>query len=247
MKTIVGAILARAGFKLTRVPVQRPNKFEPSDTEIKSLESIIRQFTGQQTKDTDLADEAQWRSYLSNRRISFFIELVSRIVTLDLDLKNKRICDLGSGTGYLLREIHRLEPTAELHGFDTFEEVNQLAKMLCPSAQFVASNNPSDAEPFDLICCTQVLEHMVNPEEQLRALLAALNSGGYLILTVPDGRLDTHPALSMRDDGSGYWGHINFWSPESWKIFIDYCCKGQATFRTGAMDQGQNYAFIRKH
>ena len=40
-------------------------------------------------------------------------------------------------------------------------------------------------------------------------MLKSLNTNGKLIISVPDGRIDT------------FSGHINFWSPESFKIFIE--------------------------
>jgi 2-polyprenyl-3-methyl-5-hydroxy-6-metoxy-1,4-benzoquinol methylase len=40
--------------------------------------------------------------------------------------------------------------------------------------------------PFDLITCFQVLEHIENPKEFLRAILANLKPGGYLYIEVPN-------------------------------------------------------------
>jgi 2-polyprenyl-3-methyl-5-hydroxy-6-metoxy-1,4-benzoquinol methylase len=62
--------------------------------------------------------------------------------------------------------------------------------------------------PYDIIICTEVLEHLEYPEESLKNMLLSLNNGGKLIISVPDGRKDT------------FFGHINFWSPESFKIFV---------------------------
>jgi hypothetical protein len=60
-----------------------------------------------------------------------------------------------------------------------------------------------------------------------------LANEGVLVVTVPDGRNDT------------FLGHINFWSPESWKIFIEAQCK-DFKYETGQVDGGANYAFIFK-
>ena len=38
---------------------------------------------------------------------------------------------------------------------------------------------------YDLICCISVLEHVKSHEDAIRAMLGALNPGGYLVLTVP--------------------------------------------------------------
>ncbi len=69
-----------------------------------------------------------------------------------------------------------------------------------------------------------MLEHMVDPKQQIHDLLAAVNKDGNLMLTLPDGRKDAHQALEERDDGTGCWGHIKLWSPLG-------CCTCTEVFR----------------
>ncbi len=61
---------------------------------------------------------------------------------------------------------------------------------------------------YDIIFCTEVLEYLINPEDALKNLISAMKPGGYLFLTVPNGRIDD------------FEGHINFRGPESWNIFV---------------------------
>lgn len=63
-------------------------------------------------------------------------------------------------------------------------------------------------DQYDAITCTETIEHLTDPKDIVRSLLRALSQKVTLIRTVPDGRTDC------------YKKHINFWSPESWRIFI---------------------------
>src|SRR5262249_22983755 len=86
----------------------------------------------------------------------------------------------------------------------------------------------------DVVFCIEVLEHLTHPDKALRRLLTMLNTRGVAILTVPNGRLDT------------FEGHINFWSPESWEVFIREVCNG-CVVETGLMDDERtNFAVVRK-
>ncbi|MEG2336387.1 MAG: hypothetical protein RSC04_01440, partial [Bacteroidales bacterium] len=59
--------------------------------------------------------------------------------------------------------------------------------------------------------------------------------GGTLVISVPDGRKDT------------YSGHIQFWSPESWAVFIEDNMANypQAKIECGSMEIDRaNFAII---
>src|SRR5262249_6527343 len=63
-------------------------------------------------------------------------------------------------------------------------------------------------EEFDLILCTEVLEHCEYPADIVKDMFLAGKPGGMIVITLADGRKDT------------WEGHIHFWSPESFKLFI---------------------------
>lgn len=76
---------------------------------------------------------------------------------------------------------------------------------------------------YDVITCTETIEHLTEPEAAVRSLLRSLSSKGVLVLTVPDGRIDH------------YKNHINFWSPESWKIFANKLSQGAFDVTVGTV------------
>ena len=89
------------------------------------------------------------------------------------------------------------------------------------------------AQKYDIIFCTEVLEHLLNPWEATHHLENALLPGGTLVLTVPEGRKDHSNE------------HINFWSPESWKAFLDRECSGAKSIDTRVIGGVFNFAVVK--
>jgi len=158
------------------------------------------------------------KSYLVSDRILFYNELVS-IVKQNIDLNNiDALIDVGCGTGHLLNEIHSQNNKIELYGSDFSEKALEIGKQLLPKANFInfdLYNIPLNLnEKFDIVICTEVLEHLLYPDIAIKNLISLIKKKkGTLILSVPNGRIDNSEI------------HINFWSPDSWKIFIENNCK----------------------
>ena len=55
------------------------------------------------------------------------------------------------------------------------------------------------------------------------------------MITVPNGRIDT------------FEGHINFWSPESWNIFIrGNVSEKEFDIETGLLDISTNFTIVKR-
>ncbi len=85
-----------------------------------------------------------------------------------------------------------------------------------------------------------VLEHLLYPDRALRHLMDMVAPEGTLMLAVPNGRYDH------------FAGHINFWSPESWRVFLEVNSPGWQ-IETGVTGNGRlagtqhvNYAILRR-
>ena len=245
MKTLVNRLLRRAGLQLRRLP-PRPTSPPVDPAEIAEVEQILEAFSATQPSDDFLRDPDNLRSYLSDGRIAFFNELLRTAERLGVTLSGRRIADLGCGPGYLLRLIDQRAEPSFLLGLDSSVETNELARMMCPRATIMDDTIENIDETFDVIFCTEVLEHLVDPAAALRQMVDCLAPEGALVATVPDGRVDTHAPLAMREDGSAYWGHIHFWSPESWPLFLNASLGEGFRVQTMRMDWDKNLGVISR-
>ena len=244
MKFHPNRVLRYLGFEIQRIR-QRGQKLPPPDsTEIVVLNRILKHFASTQPDSSSFSDVGELRRYLSDRRIAFFNEVVRLCQQHGIELNDKQIADIGSGTGYLLRAIHHSAPTATLTGFDTISELKGLTELLCPSARFESRSLYDVEDSFDVVLCTETLEHLVEPNRALNVLAKLVVPGGALVLTVPDGRLDQTDCGKQRDDGTAYWGHINFWSPESWRLLLKRELGPNRHIVCGKLATGENYGIV---
>jgi trans-aconitate methyltransferase len=137
--------------------------------------------------------------YLSPERIEFYEELV----TMFAQLAPRRVVDVGCGTGHLLRTLVDRMPTDPklVVGVDWSETGIRRARELLPSATWLVGDLYSLdlAYEFDLVLCTEVLEHLHEPTKALEVLTQLCAPGGRVAITVPDGAQDS------------WEGHVNFW------------------------------------
>lgn len=78
------------------------------------------------------------------------------------------ILDVGCGRGYLLEKINAKYPSAILTGVDLLAEA--------PSHNFKYIKSSADSLPFadkefDIVCCTHVIEHVIDPQIVINELL----------------------------------------------------------------------------
>lgn len=98
----------------------------------------------------------------------------------------KDILEHGCGTGFVLTALQRLFPRARVTGADLFEEGLAMARQ-----RFMGKLVQADLfqcgfrSEFDLIGLFDVLEHLDDDSQALRALWEQLRPGGHLLLSVP--------------------------------------------------------------
>ena len=242
--SMANGLLAGLGLELVRRKPEERLDFPPTAEERAEVNRIIREFAARQDPSKAAVSSAdQWAAYLGDIRLSFFAEFLQLVLDRNIPLNHQRVADFGSGTGYLLRLIQRQAPEAELVGFDSFPEVNELAKMICPTATYY-EHFDARHDRFDVIFCTEVLEHLKYPRQRLQQLADRVDPGGRLILKVPNGRTDTHAAKNAREDGTAYWGHCHFWSPESWPLFLEEAVGDRGRFEAGTLPSGGNWGIV---
>jgi 2-polyprenyl-3-methyl-5-hydroxy-6-metoxy-1,4-benzoquinol methylase len=179
------------------------------------------------------SDKETVESYLDP---GFYERLVGLLLTHGVDFEQKRVADVGCGTGGLLKAIQTRAQPLSLTGFEYSEKALDIARSQVPGAEFCYLDiYEGIPRRFDVIFCVEVLEHLLHPDKALRNVTGMLANSGVALVTVPNGRVDT------------FDGHINFWSPESWNVFVKQICEGHSV-KTGLFEEGQhNYAVVMRN
>lgn len=119
-------------------------------------------------------------------------ELIIRLLTRDGS--PRRVLDIGSGTGDLAAEVRSALPAAEILGLELSREGVDLARRKVRDARFeerdlmVPEPPPEGQRTWAThAVCSEVLEHLDEPEQLLRNAVPYLAPGCVLIVTVPGG------------------------------------------------------------
>lgn len=104
-------------------------------------------------------------------------------------LEGKRALDVGCGAGLLTEPLARLGATAT--GLDAAEENVAVARAHAASQGLLVDYQATpvehlDAGGFDLITSMEVVEHVADPAQFVKALAAKLAPGGLLIMSTPN-------------------------------------------------------------
>ena len=227
MKALIKKLLSVAGLGIYRI--------EPSQNSKPSHKPVVSSPLHHNSKEglnEFYSDREAVESYLDP---GFYERLIDLLTTHGVDYQQKRVADVGCGTGGLLKALKcRFQPSS-LTGFEYSENALDIARSQVPGVEFGYFDIYEGApRQFDVVFCVEVLEHLLHPDIALRNVINMLGNSGVALLTVPNGRIDT------------FDGHINFWSPESWSVFLKKICEGYSV-KTGLMENGQNnYAVITR-
>jgi len=155
----------------------------------------------------------------------FLIEsFFSSLVFLAKTLNPKKVLDAGCGEGFSLSKLTANKIGEYLEGIENSKEAIAFGKKLFPKANIKLGSIydlPYEANYFDLVLCTEVLEHLENPQKALSEIIRV--SKKYIILSVPN-----EPFFRLANFLSGKYvktfgnspGHINHWNLFSFQRFI---------------------------
>lgn len=175
-----------------------------------------------------------WGAYLTPDALNFYDETVQLGYEKGIAYNGKHIADVGCGTGHLLLSIDSHFSPSSLTGFDFSKAAIKVASQVLPTAQFYELDIYEGTQlKFDVVICTDTLEHLIYPDKALKNLVEMLNQSGVALLAVPNGRTDT------------FAGHINFWSPESWEVFLKNVGE-EFDVEMGLDTHDHNFAIIKR-
>lgn len=116
------------------------------------------------------------------RKLKAVLELIPK--------KPRTILDVGCASGWLLSEIAKRYPHVQCTGIDVYRKSIEYGKrrykhlrLFCADAH----NLPFPDHSFDLIVCTELLEHVIYPEKVLSEIKRVLKPQGFAIIEMDTG------------------------------------------------------------
>jgi SAM-dependent methyltransferase len=134
-------------------------------------------------QETDNAAKYERAGGLERRMLARFR---ARLLDEVTPLSPSRVLDAGCGEGHVSAWLAKAVPAAQITGVDGRAEALLTFRARNPGANAVEGDLealPFPAGAFDLVVCTEVLEHLLDPRRALRELGRV--SDGHLFLTVP--------------------------------------------------------------
>ncbi|HVZ58689.1 MAG TPA: class I SAM-dependent methyltransferase [Patescibacteria group bacterium] len=139
-------------------------------------------------------------------------------------LKPQSILDVGCGEGFTLEKLRKAKIGKNLEGVDYLDLAIKLGKKEHPKLHLKKGSIYDlkyKANSFDVVLCSEVLEHVDNPQKGLEELVRV--SKKYVVLSVPD-----EPWFMLgnflRGKNWSRWGndieHINHWTFWQFRGFV---------------------------
>ena len=141
-------------------------------------------------------------------------------------MKGARVLDVGCGDGTMLCEVARKVEGGRLFGVDISElAAREAAGKGVPVAVADAEGGlPFKDGSFDLVICSEVLEHLFSPERALDEIRRVLKPTGRLIVSVPNmGYIRKRILLLLGRSPlePEYPAHIRFWTLQSFRALLE--------------------------
>ncbi len=139
-------------------------------------------------------------------------------------LKIQTILDVGCGEGFTLAKLKDEHIGKSLEGIEYLDRAIELGKQHNPDIKIKKGtiyNLPYKDNSFDLIICTEVLEHLEDPGKALKELVRVTRK--YCLLSVPNEPIFMLSNFLRGKNWSRFGNdieHINHWSPNRFKKFV---------------------------
>ncbi|MCX5641693.1 MAG: class I SAM-dependent methyltransferase [Candidatus Omnitrophica bacterium] len=127
---------------------------------------------------------------------------------------NLKVLDAGCGEGHLIERL-KIKNKSTYYGIDITGIALQKAKAKAPEAILTIgdiSNLPFESEFFDVVICTEVLEHIPNYEKAIGEMKRVLKKKGTLIITFPNEILWTISRFLLGRHPVRVPDHVNFFT-----------------------------------
>lgn len=133
------------------------------------------------------------------------------------------VLDAGCGEGFVADHLKAALPHLRITGLDASAEAVEYAREHYAHAASYHVGSvyalPFDDDAFDLVLCSEVLEHLDRPDDALAELRRVARR--HVAVTVPlEPIFDTLTRINLRLGIGGDPGHVNFWTRRGFERFV---------------------------
>ena len=166
-----------------------------------------------------------WENFISHYDENRRIEVLIDDFLGENKILEKTCLDMGCGLGSFSQAMMKYRPS-KLFACDISPNlIQRLAKkeplVHCQVADILTLSNVFKEKKFDVVLCSEVIEHTSDPYKATRELINVLTPGGYLAISVPNQNwhwlLDLAQFLRIR---SHYQGYENWVLPSQLKDWL---------------------------
>ena len=133
--------------------------------------------------------------------------------------KNITVCDVGCAYGMSLNMIHQVFPDADINGVELTESM----KRVCfHEFGYKLADEIDASKKYDMIMSYKVLEHQIDPMEELKKYATLLKQDGVLYISVPTW-FNTMSNFGLDGFDLDYYydpNHINVWTREMFESML---------------------------
>lgn len=148
--------------------------------------------------------------------------ILTENIISEISLKSGKILDVGCGDGYLLHKISK-KPDFDVYALDlTIGRLENARKnvQVLKGVRGEITHLPFKEGSFDLVICSEVLEHVPEYTSAVSQLLRVPKSNGELIVTVPNDQELVEISCPYCKKKHFLSGHINTFKKEEFvKLF----------------------------
>jgi 2-polyprenyl-3-methyl-5-hydroxy-6-metoxy-1,4-benzoquinol methylase len=129
----------------------------------------------------------EWEEKIFKPETEKRLNVVYKKILNPISAKGKKFLDIGCGLGFFSSRAGKLG--AKVYGIDIGGNLVKISKSRYPKGKFsVASAErlPFKDDSFDMILCTEVIEHVNNQKKVINEIFRVLKQGGHLIITTPN-------------------------------------------------------------
>lgn len=130
----------------------------------------------------------------------------------------KKLCDVGCGTGEKLRHLHAAMPSLNIVGIDQNHAIDYCLKRHDFGSWLVDNfSNPKLSIDANMTICSDVIEHLVDPDILLNYLKQITIPGGLILISTPD-RDRLHGVNCLTSPNKQ---HIREWNGSEFKKYLE--------------------------